>query len=367
MNILYISVRADYGGGPQHIDLVVNNLSSNFDIFLACPNDKPYYENWKENKKVKDIYKMTHRKFTLKKLFGLNKFIKENKIFIIHSHGKGAGIYSRLLKILNPKLKVIHTLHGFHIQEYGTLKKHIYIYIEKFLTLLTDRFINVSNGEKNICLDFNIFKSDQSNVIYNGIRQIEPVENAKQKINLQGKIVITTISRFDYPKNMFCGYEIAKRFKGIKNIVFLWLGDGDDKMSLEQKAKDEGVNIVFTGFTKEIPLYLSATDIYLSTSRWEGLPYALIEAQSLGLPIVASNVVGNNEVVLNNKNGFLFESIDEACDCLSKLIENKPLYDNFSHNAKQSFKDKFEIKIMIERTEKMYIGFASKNVRKIFI
>ncbi len=354
MKILLITLRSDYGGGPQHVDLIINNLSSEFEIFLACPNDKPYYEQWKNNKKVQNIYELPHRKFTLKKLFGLNQFIKENYITIVHSHGKGAGIYSRLLKLLNPKLKIIHTLHGFHIQEYGTLKKYSYIYIERFLTLLTNRFINVSDGEKAICLNFNIFKTFQSEVIYNGIKQIEAVENAKQKLNLQNKIVITTISRFDYQKNMFFGYEIAKRFKDNKNIVFLWLGDGDDKNKLEQKAKEECVNIIFTGFTKEIALYLSATDIYLSTSRWEGLPYALIEAQSLGLPIVATNVVGNNEVVLHDENGFLFESADEAYDNISKLIENNSLYDDFSYEAKQNFKDKFEIKIMIEKTENMY-------------
>ena len=353
-NILLITVRADHGGGPQHVDLIVNNLSSKFEIFLACPNDKPYHKQWEENKKVRDIYELPHRKFTLKKLFGLSQFIKDNQINIIHSHGKGAGIYSRLLKLLNPKLKIIHTIHGFHIEEYGALKRKFYILIEKFLTLLTDKFINVSNGEKDICLNFDIYTQGRSVVIYNGIKQIEKVQNVKQKFNLENKIVITTISRFDYPKNMFFGYEIAQKFKDNDSIVFLWIGDGNDKDVLEAKAKKEKVNIIFTGFTKEIPLYLSATDIYLSTSRWEGLPYALIEAQSLGLPIVATNVVGNNEVVENNKNGFLFDSTDEACDCIGKLIENKSLYDNFSHTAKQNFKDKFEIKIMINKTENIY-------------
>jgi glycosyltransferase involved in cell wall biosynthesis len=354
MKILLITLRADYGGGPQHVNLLINNLSKDFELYVGCPNDKPYYQRWKENRKVKDIFILPHRKFSFKKLFLLYRFINKNQISIVHSHGKGAGIYSRLLKMLSPELKVIHTLHGFHIKEYGSIKKNIYIYIEKFLTLFTDKFINVSNGEKDICLDFKIFKNEQSEVIYNGIKEIDLVENAKQKLNLEDKIVITTISRFDYPKNMFFGYEIAKRFKDNKKVVFLWIGDGNDKSVLEKKAIEEDVNIVFTGFTKEIPLYLSATDIYLSTSRWEGLPYALIEAQSLGIPIVATNVVGNNEVVTNDKNGFLFESADEAYDCINKLIENKSLYDNFSQNAKQNFKDKFEIKIMINKIENTY-------------
>jgi glycosyltransferase involved in cell wall biosynthesis len=354
MKILLITLRADHGGGPKHVNLLINNLSEDFELYVGCPNDKPYYQQWKENEKVKDIFILSHRKFSFKKLFFLYRFINKNQISIVHSHGKGAGIYSRFLKILNPKLKVIHTLHGFHIQEYGILKKNIYIYIEKFLTLFTDKFINVSNGEKTVCLSYKIFENEQSKVIYNGIKPINLIKNAKKKINLENKIIITTISRFDYPKNMFLTYEIAKKFKNNKNILFLWLGDGNDKLILEQKAKKENVNIIFTGFTKDIPLYLSATDIYLSTSRWEGLPYALIEAQSLGLPIVATNVVGNNEVVINNKNGFLFESVNEACDCISKLIINNFLYNSFSKNAKQNFMDKFAIRIMINKTNNIY-------------
>lgn len=61
--------------------------------------------------------------------------------------------------------------------------------------------------------------------------------------------------------------------------------------------------IDFVGFTKEPMKYLQSSDLYLSTSRFEGLPYGLIEAASVGLPIVASNVKGNNEVVNNGYNG----------------------------------------------------------------
>ena len=147
-------------------------------------------------------------------------------------------------------------------------------------------------------------------------------DNAKIKFDLSAKKVVTTISRFDYAKNMSLAYEIAKNFKDNSSIVFLWLGDGDDRIKFESMAQKDGANIIFTGFADEVPAYLSATDIYLSTSRWEGLPYALIEAQSLGIPIVATNVVGNNEVVENGKNGFLFEDARQACRDIKILLND---------------------------------------------
>ena len=363
--ILLLSLRADHGGGPKHVDLLINNLSSDMEIFLACPKDKPYYNMWSESKKVKDIFALPHRKFSVKKLLGLNKFIKDNDIEIVHSHGKGAGIYSRMLKILNPRLKIVHTLHGVHIGEYGFLKKSVYIFLERFLTLFTDKFINVSNSENSLCLKLRLFKKSKCEIVYNGIKALLKDDHAKIKFNLSGKGVVTTISRFDYQKNMSLAYEIAQNFKDNPDIVFLWLGDGDDRVKFEFMAQKDGANIIFTVFTDEVPAYLSATDIYLSTSRWEGLPYALIEAQSLGIPIVATNVVGNNEVVENGKSGFLFESAQQACRDIEILLNDEQIYGKMQAEALLNFKDKFNIGAMIRKVEKIYEQiFENRSTRE---
>ena len=354
MKILFIMLRADHGGGPKHVDLLINNLSSEIEIYLACPQDRPYYDLWSKSKKIKDIFTLPHRKFSAKKLLGLNKFIKDNDIKIIHSHGKGAGIYSRILKILNPRLKIVHTLHGVHIGKYGFLKRNVYIFLERFLTLFTDKFINVSNSENSVCLKLKLFKKSKSEIVYNGIKALLKDDNAKIKFDLSGKRVVTTISRFDYAKNMSLAYEIAKNFKDNSSIVFLWLGDGDDRAKFESMAQKDGANIIFTGFTDEVPAYLSATDIYLSTSRWEGLPYALIEAQSLGIPVVATNVVGNNEVVENGKSGFLFEDAQQACQDIEILLNDEKIYGKMQAEALLNFKDKFDIDVMIRKVEKIY-------------
>ena len=365
MKILFITLRADHGGGPKHVDLLINNLSSEIEIYLACPQDKPYYDLWSESKKVKDIFILPHRKFSVKKLFELNKFIKDNDIKIIHSHGKGAGIYSRMLKILNPRLKIVHTLHGVHIGEYGLLKKIAYIFLERFLTLFTDKFINVSKSENSLCLKLKLFKKSKSEIVYNGIKALLEDDDAKIKFNLSGKRVVTTISRFDYAKNMSLAHKIAQNFKDNSDIVFLWLGDGDDRIKFEFMAQKDGANIIFTGFTDEVPAYLSATDIYLSTSRWEGLPYALIEAQSLGIPIVATNVVGNNEVVENGKSGFLFESAQQACRDIEILLNDEQIYGKMQAEALLNFKDKFDIGITIRKVEKIYEQiFENRSTRE---
>ena len=80
MKILFITLRADHGGGPKHVDLLINNLSNDIEIFLASPQDKPYYDLWSESQRVKDVFVLPHRKFSVKKLLKLNKFIKDKWI-----------------------------------------------------------------------------------------------------------------------------------------------------------------------------------------------------------------------------------------------------------------------------------------------
>lgn len=353
--ILLITVRADYGGGPRHVDVLVENIEKN--VYIACPKDKPYFQKWKGAKNVSDICVLPHRKFTLGAFYRLLKFCKRNKIAIIHSHGKGAGFYGRLLKLFLPSLKVIHTYHGVPSGDFNNFKSSFSNAVEKCLVPLTTKFINVSYSEQNECYRKGILPRNKSSVIYNGIRSLKKHYKSINPIHVNEKFVVTSISRFDYQKNMAQSLSIAEQLKGYSKIVFLWIGDGNDRLFLESEAKKKGLhNIIFTGFRTDIDYLLTQTNLCLSTSRWEGLPIALIEATSLGIPIVASDVVGNNEVVENGENGYLFpqEDIDAACNNILKLYNDKELYKRMSSTALNRYHTYFTSEKMIKSLENIY-------------
>ena len=97
MKILLITVRSDFGGGPRHVDQLINNLPQNIEIYVAYPQDgTPYGQEWNSNSRIKSRINIPFRKFSTKTLFEIAKFIKENSINIVHSHGNGAGVYSRV-------------------------------------------------------------------------------------------------------------------------------------------------------------------------------------------------------------------------------------------------------------------------------
>ncbi len=364
INVLLITVRADFGGAQQHMDLLINNFPKNINLFIAAPMDEPYYLQWKENKKVLDIFIIPYRKFSFLRFAKLIRYIINKKIDIVHSHGKGAGLYSRLIKLFIPRIRIVHTFHGLHIQKYNFFKKRLFVIYERMLSFFTDKFINVSNGEYQLCLKNKVFHEEKSVIIYNCVNQLDKIKNIRHKLNLpEDKIVITTISRFDYPKNMDLAYDIANRCKYKKNLVFLWIGDGEDKLKIEKRVKESGLNsIIFTGFKKNVEDYLNATDVYLSTSLWEGMPSAVLEALSLGIPVVATDVMGNNEIVEDNANGFLFNlsSPEAAVEKIELLLSNKTLYSTFSSNCEAIFKRKINVNNMIKDTVTVYKSCLNK-------
>lgn len=353
INFLIITIRADVGGGPRHVDLLINNLSQEFEIFLCCPTDKPYYDIWCKNPKIKAISTIPHRKFSLFNFLELIRFCKFHRIDVINSNGKGAGFYSRLLKVFLPGIKVIHTFNGVNIKSYKSLKTQIYFFYEKLFSRFTDKFINVSNGEKEVCLKENFFESEKSAVIYNCTSSFTELKPPASLLNLKDKFVSISLSRFDFQKNMQESLQIAK---SLPEITFLFVGDGPDKVQLENQAKNESIlNVIFTGFKNNVEDYFAISNVYLSTARWEGLPFALVESLSSGIPIVASDVTGNNEVVINEHNGYLYPlgKYEEAVEKLKLLYTDSSLLNKFSENAKQTFLKKFDLDIMIQKTQKL--------------
>lgn len=348
MNILYLTVRSDFGGGPRHVAQLISSLSEKYKIYLAAPYGKPYGTEWRNNKKIKGILTIPYRKFSLKTLYQLKNYIKKNDIKIVHSHGNGAGIYSRLLKLLCPKIIVIHTFHGI-TNNYNSWYKYIAnLMIGKVLKYLTDTFILVSNGEKQLGIQLGFINPGKSHVIYNGIN-----DTGEKQIKSNPKLNIVTLSRFDFPKNMDMAFSIAQQFKEDKNIIFTWVGDGDDFQRLKDQSIKEKTNINFIGFSNEPIKYLKEGDIYLSTSRFEGLPYALIEAASVGLPIIATNVKGNNECVKDNENGFLFNSVNQGVYFIKKL-QDDDTRKRMGHQSRMFFLENFTLEKMIHKIILIY-------------
>ncbi len=358
LNVLIITARADFGGGPEHIYSLLKALYKNNNFYIACPDDIPYKLRFSELIGENKIILIPHRKFRLLTLFNLKVFTKKNFINIIHSHGKGAGIYARLLSFLTA-IPCVHTFHGFHTGNYNSAQKFFYIMIEKTLSLYTKKIISVSKGENEKLVQNKIAPTSKIVIIENAVEI--PAQSISEQNFYSKPKVITTFTRFNYQKNSLQLIEIFKELKERKAGQFFklaLLGTGEEEAEIKKMAKDNGLSeiFVFSGTVENPGKYLEDSFCYISTSRWEGMPLAILEAMSYGVPVIATNVVGNNDLVEDNETGFLYniENPKEAAGLIIELSEDFELWKSFVKKSREKIIKHFSLKKMAGETEKIY-------------
>ena len=358
INILIITVRADFGGGPEHIYSLVKALNEENNFFIACPDDIPYKKRYAEVIGNDRMILIPYRKFNLKNLFKLNGFIHKHKIGIIHSHGKGAGVYGRILSLITIT-PCVHTFHGWHTGSYNFFQKFIYVYFEKFLSFFTKKSISVSKGEYEEVVKNRITKPSKIVIIENAVK-IPDTAVTEQNFNSTRK-TITSFTRFNYQKNskqIISIFEELKKQNCANTFKINLLGSGEEENEMKKSVEDYGFDGLFNflGVIEEPDNYLIDTFCYISTSRWEGMPLGILEAMSFGIPVIATNVVGNNDIVEHKMTGFLYDinKPAEAAEYLILLSNNFEIWKSLSAASRERVKKDYSIEKMATETQKIY-------------
>lgn len=384
MKVKIVLISEALGGGVRKhvIDILENIDKDKFDIYFmynfhradSIMNEKiPDLINRGINLiKIENMYNKIgiYDFVALKNIYRNLKIIKPD---IVHCHSSKAGALGRIAARLAKVKFIYYTPHAYVFQnsKLSVIKKSIYIHIEKLLSrCFTTKTINVSNGEKNYALNYNIDKEEKLKVIYNGVdcnftstsKNNYIKDKLRKEFDISNKdLVIGVISRVDEQKDPKTFVNIAKVIvKKYANTKFLYIGDGDLYESIKSKIIDEKLekSIIFPGFRKDTNDILSIFDIVLTTSFYEGMPYVLIESLSSGLPIVATNTIGNNEVAIDGENGLLFEveNVNEGIKKVSILVEDIGMRQKLGKNSLEKYNSTFTLKMMINSYENLYLN-----------
>ncbi|MFA6531132.1 MAG: glycosyltransferase [Candidatus Micrarchaeia archaeon] len=143
-----------------------------------------------------------------------------------------------------------------------------------------------------------------------------------------------------------------------KEIKLVLVGDGEMRSSLEKLVQFLGLesNVVFLGERKDIPELLRAFDIFVFPSLREGMPGALMEAMASGLPVVATDIDGNRELIINGKNGILIpvKNSGAIARAVGSLLNNKKTADQLGKSANRTIKERFSVEGMAAKLDKIY-------------
>jgi len=362
--VLQINLRSDFGGGPHHMHQLIKNLSDKVEIFAAMPKDEPYWELNKNLIGASNCLELPHRKLNLSSLIALTAFSKKNKIDLIHAQGKGASMYGRLLAMFTG-LPCVYTFHGLHYGKYNSFQKGIYFAIENFLALFTKTFVAVSQGELIEASKLIPLAKNKIKLIPNGV-DIPSLQKNLPSFDTQ--ITICCIARLDYQKNLDLLLPIASGLmkvfptkKIIINVVGVENTENDLKLAIQKAGLSD--TIILQGFTNQTSFWLDNSHFYLSTSRWEGMPLSVLEASAHGLPIIATDVIGNRDAVINDETGFLYplNKPDVAINAIQRLVEDSSLYLSISEKGHQMSKTKFSVSEMANATKDLYKELLSKQ------
>lgn len=304
----------------------------------------------KEKIETKVFHSLSRNFNSLKNLFfflEIRKYLSKEKFDILQLNSSNAIIASLAAKLSCPKPKVIFTFHGLSfLSPYykNLIKKLIFFLVLRFFLLFVDKNIFVSKEDLIYARKINLVK--EGIVIYNGldgdfIEKKEALNFLKTKIgiNLSNKLIIGSIGRLAYPKNYEFLIENAPiLLDKFPNLIFLIIGEGMEREKYQKLIKKFNLENIFflIGEIENGVRYIKAFDIFILCSFYEGFSLTLLEALKAGLPILASRVGGNIEL-LDNSSFQLFE-LNNKEDFLKKflnIITNRDLALRISEGNKK--------------------------------
>ncbi|CAI3603732.1 glycosyltransferase [Clostridium neonatale] len=289
--------------------------------------------------------------------FKISKLIKKEKYSTISTHTILASFFTRLGIMLSLKKHplLINTIHGYLFDENSNfIKKVIMIVAEKFVRPVTDTILVMNSTDYEIAKKYNLYKKNLYSINGMGINASKfPFSTEENKSYLREKynipkddFLLIYVAEFSKRKNQKFLIESLKGLisEGYNNVKLLLLGDGVLLDDMKQYSKTLGIedNIIFKGYIKEVCNYYQISDICVSSSRIEGLPFNIMEAMSTGLPVIASKIKGHIDLVNPGENGFLYEynNINEFCNHVKVLYNDRNLLNNMkisSHDLSKNY------------------------------
>jgi glycosyltransferase involved in cell wall biosynthesis len=373
IRILFVIDNFTIGGTERQLVEIINRLDQKkFELFLCCLSSvqSGIQEHLGQSDKVKTILLDVGSIYSISAviaIYRLIRLIRSLQVDIVQAY----FLRAKVLGVLAGKLAGIKTISCMRDLGLSINYKTI------LPIMLADRwasgFLVNSQSIGRYLVKRHRINPDRIDVITNGVdmnrfRPANPIEKAEGKKRLgidPGHIVIGAIANLKPVKGLESFIRAAAIvFRQNPRTRFVIVGEGTLRESLRTLAANLGMedNIVFTGSSSDVWSFLSAFDIGVLCSLSEGFSNAILEYLAMGLPVVATNVGGNVEQVLDQETGFLVppENPDALAQALLKLVRDEDLRRKMSDRAVRDCQTRFDMDRMIRQLENYYLEVSPK-------
>ena len=362
IRLLQITHDLAIGGLQQVVATICKTIDRNrFDISVLCLRNLGEFTA--ELRKLNIPVTLLQQKENSPDYFSflkVAKYIKNNKIDVIHTHNTQPIIDGALGSMLNGGKPIVHTDHARIFPD-----KKRYMLAERLLSKFVYKVATVSDKTGDDLVQFINIPRKKIITITNGIigseykstedRELSPYNILKSK-----GPVIGTVGRLVEEKGLTYLLQAMKIvLQSIPRAHLIIVGDGYLRKDLENEAINYNLNenVTFTGNRIDIPELLNLFDVFVCSSVSEGLPVVLLEAMAASCPIVSTDVGGIPTIIDDHENGILVQSRNPLAlaSSIIEILERKEDREKYVRNSLKTFYGKYDARVMTKCYENLYI------------
>jgi glycosyltransferase involved in cell wall biosynthesis len=318
------------------------------------------------------------RRVDFKCLIHLKRLLSMHSLNIVHTHDDKSLLYAWLLSNLLPELKVIHTCHS-----HATYERNDFVGLNQYLTFKARQrmqvflmrkcakpIITVSCDTRKRLLASGLNAKDVT-VLYNGIdltfwRHEHRPRILREELAIPpGNYLIGTVARITYDKDLPTFFRVVEEVhKQINNVTFVIVGDGygDELQKARKDVSSRGLDhlVRFTGHRQDLREVYASFDLFLMTSRSEGMPNTLLESMALGVPPISTTAGGIPEIIQNGITGFLSPvgNAQELAAHVVRLIADPTLRARLGTACQEHVHEHFSFSERVRKMEEYYAWFS---------
>lgn len=292
----------------------------------------------------------------------LAKLLQDEKIDVVHAHQYGPFFYAMSARLRGPRKPILFTEHGRHQPDFPRRKRMI---VNRLLLSRRDRCVGVGEAVRQALIANEGLPADRVEVVYNGVdtSTFAGDANRAESRRLLGaepsEFVIVQVARLDYLKDHDTALRaMARARQSMPQARLVLIGDGPERAAIEHRIHELqlGDAVQVLGTRNDVKRLLPGADVFLLTSISEGIPLTVIEAMSASLPVVATDVGGVGEVVVNGETGLLAPARDDAAvaAAIQRLAMDSELRVRFGIAGRERARDRFDETAMCQQYQRFY-------------
>jgi glycosyltransferase involved in cell wall biosynthesis len=357
IRITYVITRAETGGSQMHVIDLLEGFRSEADLDLITGEEGPLTESARSLRiRVRVLPELVQPISPFNDLRAASALIghlRTGRPDLVHAHTSKAGILTRIAAAVTDT-PAVFTAHTWAFAE-GTsaMWKLVGLPSERLAAQFTACIINVSEANRRLAAGSGIDKAKLSLTVHNGIRDTSFRADPQEPT---ARPQIVAVGRFVKQKDQQLLVQAMTRINQPYKLVFV--GEGPTRAVVEADVARAGLQsqIVFAGNSGEVEQILSQSHIFVLPSRWEGFPLTILEAMRAGLPVIASDVGGVGEAVIDGHTGFL-ASPGDAHDLqrhIDNLLQDHALRGTLGDRGRRRFLKLFTRDRMLNSTRSIY-------------